>query len=76
VNVDASEADLSHFDPQDLVLAVTTPVGEHQISTDVNTATPQEQERRQHVWWYLLLLALVLMAVETTFSNRLSRATS
>jgi hypothetical protein len=76
VNVDASEADLSHFDPQDLVLAVTTPVGEHQISTDVNTATPQEQERRQHVWWYLLLLALFLMAVETTFSNRLSRATS
>ena len=76
VNVDASEADLSHLDPQDLVLAVTTPTSEHQLSSDVNTATPQEQERRQHLWWYLLLLALFLMAVETTFSNRLSRATS
>jgi aerotolerance regulator-like protein/VWA domain-containing protein len=76
VNVDASEADLSHLDPRDLVLAVTTPTGEHQLSSDVNTATPQEQERRQHVWWYLLLLALFLMGLETTFSNRLSRATS
>ena len=76
VNVDPSEADLSHLDPQDLVLAVTAPTGEHQLSSDVNTSTPQEQERRQHVWWYLLLLALFLMAVETTFSNRLSRATS
>ena len=76
VNVDATEADLSHLDPQDLVLAVTAPTGEHQLSSDVNTGTPQEQERRQHVWWYLLLLALFLMGVETTFSNRLSRATS
>ena len=76
VNVDPSEADLSHLDPQDLVLAVTAPTGERQLGSDVNTSTPQEQERRQHVWWYLLLLALFLMAVETTFSNRLSRATS
>ena len=76
VNVDPSEVDLSHFDPRDLVLAVTTPTGEHQLSSDANTATPQEQERRQHVWWYLLLLALFMMGVETMFSNRLSRATS
>lgn len=76
VNVDPSEADLSHFDPRDLVLAVTAPVGEHQLSNDASSATPQEQERRQHVWWYLLLLALFLLGVETTFSNRLSRATS
>jgi len=76
VNVDPAESDLSHLDPQDVVLAVTAPTGEHQLSSDVNTATPQDQERRQHVWWYLLLLALFLMAVETAFSNRLSRATS
>ena len=76
VNVDPSEADLSHFDPRDLVLAVTAPTGEHQLSNDASSATPQEQERRQHVWWYLLLLALFLMGLETTFSNRLSRATS
>ena len=76
VNVDPTESDLSHLDPQDVVLAVTAPTGEHQFSSDVNTATPQEQERRQHVWWYLLLFALFLMAVEMAFSNRLSRATS
>ncbi|HSQ31196.1 MAG TPA: BatA domain-containing protein [Gemmatimonadaceae bacterium] len=76
VNVDPTESDLSHLDPQDVVLAVTAPTGEHQLSSDVSTATPQDQERRQHVWWYLLLLALFLMAVETAFSNRLSRATS
>ena len=52
------------------------PTGEHQLSNDASSATPQEQERRQHVWWYLLLLALFLMGLETTFSNRLSRATS
>jgi hypothetical protein len=26
------------------------------------------------VWWYLLVVALLLMAAETAFSNRLSKA--
>jgi hypothetical protein len=80
VNIDPAESDLSHLDPQDLVAAVTAvppgqPTTAQGVGSDFNVATPQDQERRQQVWWYLLLVALFLMAVETTISNRLSRAT-
>lgn len=76
VNVDRAESDLSHLDPQDIVVAVTSAPGQHLAGSDLNTQTPQDQERRQKMWWYLLLAALLLMAIETTLSNRLSRATS
>jgi hypothetical protein len=76
VNVDPTEADLSHLDPQDVVVAVTAVDGQRQPGSDFNTVTPHEQEQRQKVWWYLLLVALLLMAAETALSNRLSRATS
>jgi len=74
-NVDLSESDLSHFDPAELVAAVTAR-GERSAG-DPNRAvfegTAQELERRQAVWWYLLLAAVVLLAAETIFSNRMSR---
>jgi len=76
VNVDPTESDLSHLDPQDVVVAVTSVNGQHQPGSEINTATPQDQEQRQKVWWYLLLGALLLMGVETMLSNRLSKATS
>jgi len=76
VNLDPSETDLAHVDPQDIVAAVTSGDAQRQLGSDFNAATPQDQERRQKLWWYLLLGALLLMAVETTISNRLSRATS
>jgi len=76
VNVDPAESDLSHVDPQEIVVAVTSVDGQHQAVSDVNATTPQDQENRQKVWWYLLLGALFLMAVETAMSNRLSRVTS
>jgi hypothetical protein len=76
VNVDPTEADLSHLDPQDVVVAVTSVDGQRQGGSDFNTGTPHEQEQRQKVWWYLLLGALLLMAAETALSNRLSRVTS
>jgi hypothetical protein len=76
VNVDPVETDLSHLDPQDVVVAVTAVDGQHQTGSDFNTLTPHEEEQRQKVWWYLLLVALLLMAAETALSNRLSRATS
>jgi len=76
VNLDASESDLTHFTPQDLVAAVTGSGAQSAASSDLETSTPQDQERRQRVWWYLLLVALLLLAAETTVSNRLSRATS
>lgn len=74
VNVDPSESDLSHLDPQDVVVAVTALNGQRLPGSDGNTATPQDQEQRQKIWWYLLLGALLLMAVETALSNRLSKA--
>jgi hypothetical protein len=76
VNVDPTESDLSHLDPQDVVVAVTAAPGQHQPGSDVIAATPQDQEQRQKVWWYLLLGALLLMGVETMLSNRLSKAMS
>jgi hypothetical protein len=76
VNVDPVESDLSHLDPQDIVVAVTAVPGQPQPGSDVNASTPQDQERRQKIWWYLLLGAVLVMGVETMLSNRLSRATS
>jgi len=76
VNLDPSETDLAHVDPLDIVAAVTSGDAQRQLGSDFNAGTPQDQERRQKLWWYLLLGALLLMAVETTISNRLSRATS
>jgi hypothetical protein len=74
VNVDPSESDLAHLDPQDVVSAVTAVNGQRVPGSDLNAATPQDQEQRQKVWWYLLAGALLLMAVETALSNRLSKA--
>jgi len=76
VNIDASESDLSHLDPLDLVAAVTSASAQQQAGSDFNAATPQDQERRQRLWWYLLLVAVLVLAGETAVSNRLSRATS
>ncbi|HVX41301.1 MAG TPA: BatA domain-containing protein [Gemmatimonadaceae bacterium] len=76
VNLDPAESDLTHFAPQDLVAAITAPSAQPAAGSDLNTSTPQDQERRQRMWWYMLLVALLLLAAETTVSNRLSRATS
>jgi hypothetical protein len=77
VNVDLSESDQSHFDPAELVAAVTAR-GERSAARGndaVFEGTAQELERRQAVWWYLLFGAVLLLAGETMFSNRLSRRT-
>jgi len=76
VNVDPSESDLAHLDPQDVVAAVTSASAQRVAGSDFNAGTPQDQERRQKVWWYLLVAAAVLMLGETFLSNRLSRASS
>jgi hypothetical protein len=76
VNVDPKESDLSHLDPQDIVLAVTAVPGQAVPGGDLNASTPQDQERRQRIWWYLLLGALLIMGAETVLSNRLSRVAS
>ncbi|MFI5244768.1 MAG: hypothetical protein ACHQQR_06040, partial [Gemmatimonadales bacterium] len=76
VNVDMAESDLSHFDPKELIAAVTAPASPGEGSVVEPAALPEEMERRQTTWWYLLLVALLLMGAETVLSNRLSRASS
>jgi hypothetical protein len=75
VNVDLAESDLSHFDPAELVASVTarSERGANDPASAVFEGTAQELERRQAVWWYLLFAAVLVLAAETVFSNRLSR---
>ena len=72
VNVDPKESDLAHFDPKELVAAVTATPGKGGPGSG-SASAPEELERGQTIWWYLLIVALLLMAGETILSNRLSR---
>jgi hypothetical protein len=76
VNVDLTESDLSHFEPRELVAAVTAATAPGETAVAEGAALPEDLERRQTIWWYLLLAALIFMAAETVLSNRLSRASS
>jgi len=76
VNVDPTESDLSHLDPQDIVVAVTAVPGQTQAGSEINASTPQDQERRQKIWWYLLLGALLVMGAGQCCRTGCSRATS
>jgi hypothetical protein len=74
VNLDPAESDLAPLDPGELVAAVMG----HAASAQAQPAIPQamtreDAERRQSVWWYLLLTGLMILALETVMSNRLSR---
>ena len=73
VNVDPSEADLSHFDPAELVAAAgATPSTSAALKPGITPLSSAEMERRQTLWWYLLLAALIALAAETVLSNRYS----
>jgi hypothetical protein len=74
VNLDPAESDLDPLDPGELVAAVSG----HAASAQAQPAAPQQltredAERRQGIWWYLLLTGLLMLALETVISNRLSR---
>jgi hypothetical protein len=72
VNLDLTESDLSSLDPEELEAAVAFR-GEPGEAASALEWTPEDQESSQSVWWLLLIAALVLLAAETVFSNRLSR---
>jgi hypothetical protein len=75
VNLDPVESDLSRLDPEELSAAVTFRGGAAEASAGAEPADTREaQEGRQGYWWFLLLGALLLLAVETLLSNRLSMA--
>ena len=77
VNIDPAESDLTPLDPNELVAAVTgraTPAAVFTPSpTDAAEFDVKDAEKRQALWWYLLLTGLMLLAVETVVSNRLSQ---
>jgi hypothetical protein len=77
VNIDPAESDLTPLDPNELVAAVTgraTPAAVFTPSpTDAAEFDVKDAEKRQALWWYLLLMGLMLLAVETVVSNRLSQ---
>jgi hypothetical protein len=76
VNLDPAESDLSALDPSELVAAVTghaTPASASGQAAPPPEMTREESERRQSLWWYLLMTGLLLLAIETVISNRLSR---
>jgi hypothetical protein len=77
VNIDPAESDLTPIDPTELVAAVTgratQPVAAATGPTETSQADVKDAEKRQALWWYLLLTGLLLLAVETVVSNRLSQ---
>ena len=75
VNVDLAESDPSHFDPNELVAALTAraPRGGTAAPATALPGTAQDLERRQSIWWYLLVAASLVLAAETMFANRISR---
>ena len=74
VNVDLAESDLSHVDAAELIASITAREQGAAAAAIGAPETRQELERQQSIWWYLLLVALAMLAAETIFSNRLSRA--
>jgi Aerotolerance regulator N-terminal/von Willebrand factor type A domain len=74
VNLDPAESDLASLDPNELVASVTGRAAAAQVPPAVPPEmTREDAERRQSVWWYLLLTGLLLLAIETVISNRLSQ---
>ena len=73
-NIDPAESDLTPLEPADIVTAATGGTGQNaqQAEADV-PLTPEAQERAQRLWWYLLATGILLLGVDTLFSNWLSR---
>jgi hypothetical protein len=73
-NVDPAESDLTPIEPADIVTAATGSAGQNtqQAAADV-PLTPEAQERTQRLWWYMLATGILLLGVDTLFSNWLSK---
>jgi aerotolerance regulator-like protein/VWA domain-containing protein len=73
-NIDPAESELTPLDPADIVTAATGGAGQNaqQAEPDV-PLTPEAQERAQRLWWYMLATGILLLGVDTLFSNWLSK---
>jgi hypothetical protein len=72
VNLDPAEADPARIEPAELAAAVTGR-GNGATRAAATPLTRDEREARQSVWWYLIAAALLLLAGETVWSNRMAR---
>jgi hypothetical protein len=72
VNLDPRESDLASIDPEELAGAITRRGAAAAPGGPTSVVSAVDRERRQALWWYLLAAALVLLALETVLSNRLS----
>lgn len=73
VNLDPAESELAAFAPEELARAVAPGDQSTTRIAGVTALSLEEREQRQMLWWYLLGLALLVLAVESMWSNRLSR---
>ena len=73
-NVDPAESDLTPLDPAEIVTAATGAAGQNtqQAAADI-PLTPEAQERAQRLWWYMLATGVLLLGIDTLFSNWLSK---
>ena len=73
-NVDPAESDLTPIEPTDIVTAATGTLGQNTQQAEAEIPlTPEAQERAQRLWWYLLATGILLLGVDTLFSNLLSK---
>jgi hypothetical protein len=73
VNRDAAESELGSFAPEEFVRTVAPAVTASAATNVASTLSVEEREQRQRLWWYVLLGAILILAVESVLSNRLSR---
>ena len=76
VNLDLTESELAPLDPEELVATLTGRASGDQPAVTLAQLSVDdlELEGRQSLWWYILIGVFLLLAGETVFSNRLSRA--
>jgi hypothetical protein len=74
VNRDAAESELGAFAPEEFVRTVSPAATAGAAANVASTLSAEEREQRQRLWWYVLLVAILILAVESVLSNRLSRA--
>jgi hypothetical protein len=79
-NIDSKESDFTALDPAAFVAAINSaqPPADTASADSVSGTgerTVLEQEQKQRLWWYLLLAALLILAIETLISNRISGQT-
>jgi hypothetical protein len=71
VNVDPAESDLQAADPEEVTGRLTRSAS---VAAAIAQPGSDQEPPRREAWWFVLVAALVVLAVETALSNRLSEA--